>query len=112
MKDDLFDVLDIPKGKLIAVDLDGTLCGGEWWGRTDEKEPEPFLDRIDSINDLYDRGAHIIIYTARNPNLYTQTAAWLDKYGVMYHGIMMRRKPGADVYIDDKALNVSDVWEE
>jgi hypothetical protein len=37
------------------------------------------------------------------------TLAWLIKYGVLFHGISMRVKPGADLYIDDKALNIDDI---
>lgn len=107
MKKKLHDILKSPNDKLIAVDLDGTLCHGEFWG---EGEPEPMRDRIDYINGLYKKGAHIIIYTAREPGHYTLTHAWLIKHGVMFHGITMRFKPGADCYIDDKCLNVEDIW--
>jgi len=98
------EVLENPKGKLIAVDLDGTLCEGEWWGRMDQK-PIPIQKMIDYVNDLYMKGGHIIIYTARSSALCRDTMAWLDKHGVCYHGIMMQKKPGADVYIDDKSIN-------
>jgi len=101
-------ILDNPNDKLIAVDLDGTLCRGEFWGGSD---PEPIQDRIEFINDLYTRGAHIIIYTARQPKFFTDTYAWLIKYGVMFHGIAMHQKCGADLYIDDKCLNADDVFE-
>lgn len=102
----LFKILEEPNDKLIAVDLDGTLCKGEFWG---EGEPEPFNDRIEYFNSLYKRGAHIIIYTARNPRYFEATQNWLDKYGVMYHGITMMKKIGADLYIDDKAININDI---
>jgi len=92
-----------PNDQLIAVDLDGTLCKGEFWG---EEEPKPIQEMIDYIWKLYVGGAHIIIYTARQIKYTAETYAWLDKHGVPYHGLMMNRKPGADVYIDDKAINV------
>lgn len=90
-----------PAGKLIAVDLDGTLCEGEFWG---EGEPIPKTARIDAVRSLYQRGAHIIIYTARQPSYYIHTHAWLIKHRVPFHGICMQMKPGADLYIDDKAV--------
>ena len=96
-------ILENPKGKLIAVDLDGTLCIGEWWGT--EEEPKPIKEMIDYVNSLYNKGGIIIIYTARDPDICRPTMAWLDKFGVCYHGVMMKKKPGADVYIDDKAIN-------
>ena len=109
MKEKLLGILAKPKGKLIAIDIDGCVCHGEWWGRKGEKEPVPDMEFIEYVNWLYNKGAHIVFYTSRNPKLYAETAAWLDKYGVMYHGIMMKRKPGASVYIDDKALNIDDI---
>ena len=106
MKDKLKEVLANPKGKLIAVDLDNTLSEGENWGQDD---PAPIPKMIDFVNDLYCRGGHIIIYTARRPAHYMMTHAWLIKHGVLFHGIGMQHKCGADIYIDDKALNVEDL---
>ena len=95
-------LLENPNGKLIAIDLDGVLCHGEFWG---EEEPIPNQEMINTVIGWYRRGAHIIIYTARQPKYYPQTHGWLIKYGVPFHGIAMFMKPGADVYIDDKGLN-------
>ena len=100
----LFEILKNPRDKLIAVDLDGTLCEGEFWG---DKEPKPKKERIKYFNSLYRRGAHIIIYTARQPKWFSLTMAWLIKNEVMYYGIMMQQKPGADLYVDDKIININ-----
>lgn len=100
-------IIKKPAGKLICVDMDGTLCEGESWGKGYSK---PYKDRIEFVNNLYNNGGHIIIYTARFPEMYAKTAAWLTKYGVRFHGIAIGKKPGADIYIDDKALNVDDVF--
>lgn len=86
--------------------MDGVLCTGEFWG---EGEPEPQTKVIDFVNSLYMQGGHIIIYTARQPKWYPETQIWLDKHRVMYHGIAMMKKIGANLYIDDKALNLEDV---
>lgn len=107
MKEKLLKVLENPNNQLIAVDLDGTLCEGEFWG---EGDPRPLVERINYINELYKKGAHIIIYTARDPQYFEQTNSWLITHGVRFHGISMMRKPGADLYIDDKTLNVEDVF--
>lgn len=106
MKDKLHAVMKNPAGKLIAVDLDGTICEGEFWGDT---PPTPILAMIDRLWDLYKRGAHIIIYTARHSRYYAHTHGWLVHHGVPFHGIAMQMKPGADLYIDDKALHISDL---
>ena len=101
----LLSILKNPNDKLIAVDLDGTLCEGECWNEDDE--PKPLKERIEFINSLYYRGANVIIYTARFPHMYQMTLAWLIKHGVRFHGISMGMKCGADLYIDDKAINAN-----
>lgn len=107
MKDKLLDILKNPNDKLIAVDLDWTLC--EWEFRWEE-ECKPLLDRIETVNSWYKKWGHIIIYTARAPKYFEKTQQWLVNNWVMHHWIAMMRKIGADIYIDDKALNVSDVF--
>lgn len=102
----LNEILQNPANKLIAVDLDGTLCTGEFWGTG---EPEPITHMIEFVESIYKRGAHIVIYTARQPKWYTQTHAWLLKHGVPFHGICMQMKPGADLYIDDKGVHIEEI---
>ena len=102
----LYKILEEPNDKLIAVDLDWTICKGEFWW---EWEPEPLMDRIEYFNSLYKKGAHIIIYTARDPRWFAVTQNWLDKHWVMRHWIEMMRKIWADLYIDDKAININDI---
>jgi uncharacterized HAD superfamily protein len=94
--------------KLIAVDLDGTLCTGKFW----EVEPTPIQEVIDAVQRSYKQGAHIIIYTARSDEHFRITRAWLRKYGVPYHGICMGDKPGADIYVDDKAMKPDEFVEK
>lgn len=101
-------LLKNPNDKLIAVDMDGVLCEGEPWTVKDA-DLSPKQDMIDYINSIYKKGAHIIIYTARFPEMYQATFAWLIKYGVLFHGICMGKKPGADLYIDDKAINSNEI---
>lgn len=107
MREELLKIIKNPNDKVIAVDLDGTLCHGEFWG---DDEPTPIKERIDFLWELYKKGGHIIIYTARAPRYFEATNAWLIKHDVPFHGIAMQKKIGADVYIDDKALNIDDVF--
>lgn len=86
--------------KLIAVDLDGTLCKGKFW----EEEPKPVTSVLNAVHRAYIQGAHIVIYTARADEHFRATRAWLRKHGVPYHGICMGDKPGADIYVDDKSM--------
>ncbi len=87
--------------KIYAFDLDWTLC--TWKPR--EWECKPIKERIERVNDLYKKGQVILIYTARHTEYYTNTFAWLIKYGVYFHWICMGKKPWADYYIDDQAIN-------
>ena len=104
---EMLEILKNPNDKVLAIDLDGVLCEGEFWG---EGEPKPKQDMIDRVWKWYKQGAHIIIYTARQPRYYAVTLAWLIKYEVPFHGIAMLYKPGADCYvIDDKGINSADV---
>lgn len=106
-KAELFDILAECNDKLIAVDMDGTLCDGEWWGHGEQ--PQPRAEVIELVKKLYHGGAHIVIYTARQPNYYALTHAWLISNLVPFHGICMTMKPGADMYIDDKAVHPADI---
>ena len=106
-KNELLKILEKPKGHIIAVDMDGVLCEGVWWG--DGDEPKPIQKMIDKMWWLYKNGAHLIIYTARQPRYYPETHAWLIKHQVPFHGITMCMKPGANLYIDDLALNTEDI---
>jgi uncharacterized HAD superfamily protein len=102
-------ILKNPNDKLIAIDLDGVLCEGEFWG---DGEPVPIPEMITSVREWYVKGAHIIIYTARQPKYYAVTLAWLIKHEVPFHGIAMFVKPGADIYIDDKCINSFGISEQ
>lgn len=100
------EILEKPNDKLICVDMDGTLCEGEFWHIGNE--PTPIQKNIDFVNHLYQKGAHIIIWSARAPVFYPETHGWLISHQVKFHGIMMN-KGGADLYIDDKCINIKDI---
>lgn len=108
-KEVLSKILENPNDQLIAVDMDGTLCLGEWWGRPEDPEPIPNEPILELVRNLHMRGGHIVLYTARQPRMYAATHAWLIKHNVPFHGIAMTMKPGADLYIDDKSLHIEDL---
>lgn len=101
-----------------VIDIDGTICTN-----TDGKykEAQPFMDRIDKINQLYDEGHLIVFFTARGMKSlegdvdsvyriwYAFTQEQLKKWNVKYHALLMG-KPSADYYIDDKGLNADDFF--
>lgn len=93
----------------IAVDVDRTLTTGEgtpWY--EDGLGPEPNDRAVELVDELYTRGHTIIVWTARPWRVADETAAWLTANGIRYHGLRMS-KGSSDVYLDDKALDASEL---
>lgn len=94
-----------------VFDLDNTLCdtkkndSGNW----DYLNAEPFKERIDIVNSLYDGGNYIIVETARGcvskKNWYEDTYKQLISFGLKFHELRAGVKFNADYFIDDKAIN-------
>lgn len=97
---------------IYCFDLDGTICTSV--ENSDYESAVPDNSRINKINALYDAGNKIIIMTARgsfSKKDHTKlTTIQLREWGVKYHELIMNKKPNADYYIDDKAVNVVD-WD-
>ena len=91
-----------------CFDIDGTLCTNT---EGDYEEAQPFVDRIAHLNSLFAAGHRILLYTARGATTGIDwrplTEKQMDEWGVSHHGLYMG-KPTADLYIDDKAINVED----
>lgn len=106
---ELKKIIDNPKGRLFAFDLDGTLSVGPYWGKEYSERPEPNPKTIALCEKIVRGGGYVVIYTVRPPAWAKDTIAWLIEHGVWYHGINFGQKPGAAVYIDDRAVNVNDI---
>ncbi|HRQ80253.1 MAG TPA: hypothetical protein PKZ97_03970 [Azospirillaceae bacterium] len=91
-----------------CFDIDGTLCTNTEGAY---EEAKPLAAVIARVNRLYDEGHEILLCTARGSTTgidwreltERQMAAW----GVKYHALFMG-KPTADLYVDDKAINVAE----
>ncbi len=102
-----------------CFDLDGTICDTPL--RPSDLKPgyleaTPFPFMVGEVNRLYDEGHKIIIMTARGRGSgldWTQlTIKQLDMWGVKYHELEpMFHKPTADIFIDDKGINVEE-WKK
>ena len=105
-----------------CVDIDGTICSPTI-GR-DYENAQPWQDRIDVINKLYDDGDYIIYFTARgmgrfagDPDagakasaiLFELTKEQLDSWGCKYNELILG-KPHADYFIDDKGINSNEFF--
>jgi len=99
-----------------VFDLDNTLCDtkkkedGNW----DYLNSNPFNDRIEVVNNLYNDGHYIIIETARGcvskKNWYEQTYNQLINFGLKFNELRAGVKFNADFFIDDKAINSEDFF--
>jgi len=103
-------------GMKYCFDLDGTICntpcnpdghGQRYWDST------PIVFMVETVNRLFDEGNHIIIMTARGRGSgkdWTKlTTDMLAEWGVKYNELEpMFHKPTADIFIDDKGVNVED----
>lgn len=96
--------------KTYCFDIDGTLCTNT---EGDYEDAQPFADRIQVVNRLYDDGHQVLLLTARGS---TTGIDWRDvtekqmaDWGVRYHQLYLT-KPSAHIYIDDKAFN-SETWD-
>jgi cytidyltransferase-like protein len=99
-----------------CFDIDGTLCNtpNNEKGKPDYLNAQPYPFMVEQVNRLYDDGNYIIMQTARGKGSgidHTElTKKQLDEWGYKYHELFpMFCKPTADIFIDDKGINVN-VW--
>jgi hypothetical protein len=100
----------------IVIDIDGTLCSET----EDIPFRRPFTDRIKQLNQHYDVGDIICIYTSRgmrstgnaddsDKKYRAITEKQLAEWGVKYHELIFG-KPNADIYIDNKNMLAGDFF--
>lgn len=98
-----------------CFDIDGTLCNtpNNEKGKPDYINAKPFSFMVEQVNRLYDEGNYIIMQTARGNGSgidHTElTKKQLNEWGYKYHELFpMFCKPTADIFIDDKGINIED----
>lgn len=106
------------KQKTICFDLDGVICeqtSGDYHNAKCKKEI------VVAINDLYDDGYRVIIYTSRymgrsNEDIiktykagYNFTLNQLNDWGLKFHELFLG-KPRYDVLVDDKSIFYKNDW--
>ena len=106
--------------KIIYIDIDGCICTTNY----DTKDfrdieasyinEEPFLDRIECINELFDAGHYIVYWTARGCksglDMTNITKTQLKRWGAKYSELQVGNKPHFDMYICDKSWNSEDFF--
>jgi len=92
---------------IYIFDIDGTLCS--LVKNAEYTKAQPLKERIKKVNDLYNEGHYIKLYTARGSttgiNWEETTKKQLEKWNLKYHELLMNCKPHGDLFIDDKAIN-------
>ena len=95
------------KSKTYCFDIDGTICTTN----CEYRNAKPFKEVINHINQLFNDGEIIIMFTSRGTNSgkdwYKFTRSQIDGWGVKYHKLLMG-KPQADIFIDDRCANIDD----
>ena len=97
-----------------VFDVDDTIC---IHNDRDYINAVPIQDMIDIINNLYNNGHHISLYTARGQNSCKGDIdlikeknqdillQWLEKHNVHFNELIFG-KPLGDFYVDDKAVDL------
>lgn len=110
-----------PKNKRVVFDIDGVLCKKD--ENRDYADRVPHSGMVKRLQQYYDEGYYIILYTARNMNTHqgrigkinADTAKtllqWLEEHNIP-HDEIYYGKPwcGHDgFYVDDKAIRPSEL---
>lgn len=100
-----------------CFDLDNTLCVTKVIdGKHNYLDANPIKNRIEMVNMLYDQGHIILIDTSRGSgsgvNWFQDTIKQLVSWGLRFHTVRTNIKFAADYYIDDKAINASDFFND
>ena len=92
---------------IYIFDIDGPLCS--LVKNAEYTKAQPLKERIKKVNDLYNEGHYIKLYTARGSttgiNWEETTKKQLEKWDLKYHELLMNCKPHGDLFVDDKAIN-------
>ena len=96
-----------------CFDLDETICATP--SSRKYEEAVPYHKVVNKINELFDQGNEITIFTARGSTsgidhtdlILRQLSAW----GVKFHKLICKGKPSYDLFVDDKAITAS-VWRQ
>ena len=107
------------KLKIICFDIDNVICKTNT--TKNYSKSGPIKKNIKVINEAYNKGFNIILYTARymgrcngsiskvKKHIKPFTLKQLKKWGVKYHKIYFG-KPSFDLFIDDKSLFFKRNW--
>jgi hypothetical protein len=107
------DLMRITKGgQQFVFDIDGVIAMKR--EDLDYGQAGPNEEMIRIVNQLYDWGNEIILFTARGYvtgiDWYPTTEKQMKDWGVKYHELHMG-KPNADFYVDDKMISLDALYD-
>lgn len=95
------------------IDIDGTICSTTI--NSNYAYAEPFTGRIAHFNKLFDEGHEVHYWTARGGTTGKDwselTKKQFGEWKVKYTSLTFR-KPAYDIWIDDKAVNVGNYFDD
>ena len=98
--------------KTYCFDIDGTICQNTF-GKYELARP--IKERINYINQLYEKGCEIIMFTARGTTTELDwsniTQKQLKDWGLKYTKLILG-KPYAELFIDDKGIEANRFFDE
>ena len=96
-----------------CFDLDETICATPSSRKYDEAVP--YHKVVNKINELFDQGNEITIFTARGSSSGVDyrdlILRQLSNWGVKFHKLIDKGKPSYDLFVDDKAMSAA-LWRE
>jgi hypothetical protein len=99
--------------KTLCIDIDGVIAASR--ADIDYARAAPIPSGVRMVNALHDLGHRIVLHTARGTvtgiDWRQSTEQQLLAWGVQYDELQFG-KPAADIYIDDRGLNVADAIAE
>lgn len=99
---------EMPKGRTFAFEMDGVIA--TFVANNDYPRAEPHRAGVSLVNQLYDAGNHIVIYTGRGSQTgldWTETTReQLRSWGVRHHELRFG-KPAADYYVDNRMISLA-----
>ena len=106
------------KKKIICFDIDNVVCSTK---SSNYKKSKPNKNAIFKINELFDKGHEIILFTSRFMGRtkqnkkksyqlgYNLTKKQLKNWGVKYNKLIMG-KPSYDLIVDDLSIYFKKTW--
>jgi hypothetical protein len=97
--------------RVYVIDIDGTITLDPKINYKKYEKARPNLKVIEAINELFNRGHIIYLFSARHEEDREVTKKWLKQNKVKWNKLILG-KPLGDYYVDDRSLIIEDFLKE